>query len=121
MLFRSINFDETTLVALDASDKIIIVSNQEVTGIKNTKVCLKVMQSLNYDYNKLKIAINQSDDRHGITKSNVQKAFDYEVLAFIPEEPKLVRTSINTGIPFSLTKNSLKKPLKAFCDALLVD
>lgn len=116
-----INFDETTLVALDASDKIIIVSNQEVTGIKNTKVCLKVMQSLNYDYNKLKIAINQSDDRHGITKSNVQRAFDYEVLAFIPEEPKLVRTSINTGIPFSLTKNSLKKPLKAFCDALLVD
>ncbi|MDW7660397.1 MAG: response regulator [Bacillota bacterium] len=116
-----VNFDEVTLVALDLSEKVVIVSNQEVTGIKNTKVCLKVMQTLNYDYSKIKLLINMSDDKFGISKGNVQKAFDYEILGFIPEDIKLVRNAINTGIPFAMTKNSLKKPFKALCDALLID
>lgn len=116
-----VNFDEVTLAALDLSEKVVIVSNQEVTGIKNTKVCLKVMQTLNYDYSKIKILINLSDDKFGISKSNVQKAFDYEILAFIPEDVKLVRNAINTGIPFAMTKNSFKKPFKALCDALLIE
>jgi pilus assembly protein CpaE len=116
-----INFDEVTLAALDLSEKVVIVSNQEVTGIKNTKVCLKVMQTLNYDYDKIKLLINMSDDRFGISKGNVQKAFDYEILGFIPEDSKLVRNAINTGMPFAITKNSLKKPLKALCDALLIE
>ncbi len=116
-----VNFDEVTLVALDLSEKVVIVSNQEVTGIKNTKVCLKVMQTLNYDYSKIKLLINMSDDRFGISKGNVQKAFEYEILGFVPEDSKLVRNAINTGIPFALTKNSLKKPLKALCDALLTE
>lgn len=116
-----VNFDEVTLVALDLSEKVVIVSNQEVTGIKNTKVCLKVMQTLNYDYSKIKLLINMSDDKFGISKGNVQKAFDYEILGFIPEDVKLVRNAINTGIPFAMTKNSLKKPFKALCDALLIE
>ncbi|MCD4713996.1 MAG: response regulator [Clostridiales bacterium] len=116
-----VNFDEVTLAALDLSEKVVIVSNQEVTGIKNTKVCLKVMQTLNYDYSKIKLLINMSDDRFGISKGNVQKAFEYEILGFVPEDSKLVRNAINTGIPFALTKNSLKKPLKALCDALLTE
>lgn len=116
-----VNFDEVTLAALDLSEKVVIVSNQEVTGIKNTKVCLKVMQTLNYDYSKIKLLINLSDDKFGISKSNVQKAFDYEILGFIPEDVKLVRNAINTGIPFAMTKNSLRKPFKVLCDALLIE
>ncbi|MBE0450532.1 MAG: response regulator [Clostridia bacterium] len=116
-----VNFDEVTLAALDLSEKVVIVSNQEVTGIKNTKICLKVMQTLNYDYSKIKLLINLSDDKFGISKGNVQKAFDYEILGFIPEDVKLVRNAINTGIPFAMTKNSLKKPFKALCDALLIE
>ena len=44
-----VNYDEVTLNALDLSDQVIIVSSLEVTGLKNTKLSLRVMQSLNYD------------------------------------------------------------------------
>ena len=115
-----VNYNEITLNALDLSDKIVIVTNLEVTGLKNTKQSLKVMQSLNYDANKLKLVVNMTLDKFGVTKANVQKAFAYEILAFLPEDIKLVRNSINTGVPVVASKSSsLYKPLFNICDALL--
>ncbi len=115
-----VNYDEVTLNALDFSDQIIIVSNLEVTGLKNTKLSLRVMQSLNYDESKVKLLINMSQDKFGVTKANVQKAFTYEVLGYIPEDVKLVRQAINTGIPSVALKNSsLYKPLLAVCQSII--
>lgn len=115
-----VNYNEITLNALDLSDKIIIVTNLEVTGLKNTKQSLKVMQSLNYDSDKLKLVVNMTLDKFGVTKANVQKAFAYDILAFFPEDVKLVRNSINTGIPIVASKSSsFYKPLFNLCDTLL--
>lgn len=115
-----VNYSEITLNALDVSDHVIIVTNLEVTGLKNTKMSLKVMQSLNYDNNKVKILVNMTYDKFGVTKANVQKTFTYDVLAYLPEDIKIVRSSINTGIPFVTYKgSSLYKPLLAVCQSLV--
>lgn len=115
-----VNYNEITLNALDISDRVIIVTNLEVTGLKNTKMSLKVMQSLNYDANKVKLLVNMTYDKFGVTKTNVQKTFSYDILAYLPEDIKLVRNSINTGIPFVTAKgSSLYKPLLAVCQSLL--
>ncbi len=115
-----VNYDEVTLNALDFSDQIIVVSNLEVTGLKNTKLSLRVMQTLNYDASKVKLLINMSQDKFGVTKANVQKAFTYDVLGYIPEDIKLVRQAINTGVPsISLKNSSLYKPLLAVCQSII--
>ena len=115
-----VNYDEITLNALDISDQVIIVSSLEVTGLKNTKLSLRVMQSLNYDSSKVKLLVNMAQDKFGVTKANVQKAFTFEVIGYIPEDVKLVRNSINTGVPLIATKNnSLFKPLLSVCQAII--
>jgi len=115
-----VNYDEITLNALDISDQVIIVSSLEVTGLKNTKLSLRVMQSLNYDSSKVKLLVNMAQDKFGVTKANVQKAFTFEVIGYIPEDVKLVRNSINTGIPLIASKNnSLFKPLLSVCQAII--
>lgn len=115
-----VNYDEVTLNALDLSDQVIIVSSLEVTGLKNTKLSLRVMQSLNYDSSKVKLLVNMAQDKFGVTKANVQKAFTFEVIGYIPEDVKLVRNSINTGVPLIATKNSsLFKPLLSVCQAII--
>lgn len=119
LIDTGVNFDEPTLTALDESDRVILVSNQEVTGIKNTKLCLKVMQTLNYGQDKVKILINLSEDKYGITKGSVTKAFDYDVIGFIPEDVKSVRVSVNTGVPLASGRNSLKKQMKSLCEVLI--
>lgn len=115
-----VNYDEVTLNALDLSDQVIIVTNLEVTGLKNTKLSLRVMQSLNYDSSKVKLMVNMAHDKFGVTKANVQKTFTFDVIGYIPEDVKLVRNSINTGIPLIASKNSsLFKPLLSVCQAII--
>jgi len=115
-----VNYDEVTLNALDHSDRVVIVTNLEVTGLKNTKLSLRVMQSLNYDHQKVKILVNMTNDKFGVTKANVQKAFNYDVIGYLPEDIKLVRNATNTGIPLAQVKNaSLIKPLLTICQTLI--
>jgi ATPases involved in chromosome partitioning len=115
-----VNFDEVTLNALDVAEHVVVVSNMEVTGLKNTKLSLKVMQSLNYDNNKVKLLVNLTNEKFGVTKSNIQKAFSFDVLGYLPEDVKGVRNSINTGVPFVLGRNSsLYKPLLNICHTII--
>lgn len=115
----AVNFDEITLVALDLSDRLLMVSNQEVAGIKNTKVALNVMKNLDYDVSKIKILINMSEEKYGVKSTSVKKAFDYDVIGFIPETPKYVRVAANTGVPIAFTKNSVVKNLVKICETLI--
>lgn len=111
-----VNYNDITLNALDQSDKVIIVSGMEVTSLKNTKMSLKVMQSLNYNAEKVKLLITQVNEKFGVSKNNVMKAFDYEIYGFISEESKIVKNAINTGIPLVKGKsNPILKQLESVC------
>ncbi len=114
-----VNYDDVTLSVLDISHKILLVSSQEVTALKDTKLCLKILQTLNHDVQKIKLIINMSDQKHGVAKTTVEKAFDIETLGFIPDEPKAVRVSINTGEPLALHKSQLHKPLLQLCRKMI--
>ena len=92
----------------------------EVTSLKNTKMSLKVMQSLNYNAEKVKLLITQVNEKFGVTKNNVQKAFDYEIYGFVSEESKIVKNAINTGIPLVKGKsNPVLKQLESICQKIM--
>lgn len=115
-----VNYNDITLNALDQSDKVILVSGMEVTSLKNTKMSLKVMQSLNYNAEKVKLLITQVNEKFGVTKNNVQKAFDYEIYGFVSEESKIVKNAINTGIPLVKGKsNPVLKQLESVCQKIM--
>ncbi|OJV66644.1 MAG: hypothetical protein BGO41_04270 [Clostridiales bacterium 38-18] len=115
-----VNYNDITLNALDQSDKVIVVSGMEVTSLKNTKMSLKVMQSLNYNSEKVKLLITQVNEKFGVTKNNVLKAFDYEIYGFISEESKIVKNAINTGVPLVMGKsNVILKQLESVCQKIM--
>ena len=87
---------------------------------KNTKLSLKVMQSLDYDNSKVKVVVNIMTEKFGVTKGNLQKAFASDIWAYFPEDIKLVRNAINLGTPFATVKNnSLMKPLQGLCENIM--
>lgn len=97
-----VNFDEHTLFALDNSDTIFFVSSMEMTSIKNSKLGLGVMKSLNYEDDKVKIVINQASEKFGISRSDIEKVFEREAHAFILEETRPIRFSVNRGQALAL-------------------
>lgn len=112
----SINFNDVTLSVLDISDLILIVTTTEITSIKNTKLGLGVMKSLNYDNNKVKVVINFSTNKYGISIKDLEEVFKDNIFASIPEE-KQVNISVNKGFPIcNDSKQSSSKIVKAIKD-----
>lgn len=95
-----INFSDNTLCMLDLSEKILLVSTTEIVALKNTKLGLKVMESLGYEKNKVKLVVNRFNSSYGINKREVEEAFKDHNCVIIPEEEKVVITSVNKGQPF---------------------
>jgi pilus assembly protein CpaE len=117
-----INFNDNTLYILDMAQKIILVSTMEIVALKNTKLGLKVMESLGYDKDKVKLVINRFNSSYGITKKEVEEAFKDGIFATIPDEEKVVTTSVNKGIPVCEDKKYFKlkigKAIQEMCKYL---
>lgn len=117
-----VNFNDTTLHALDLSETIIFVSTSEIVALKNTKLGLGVMQSLGYEKDKVKLIINRFNPNYGISKAEVEAAFKDNILAMIPEDDKTVCISVNKGQPFcdrpKYYKDKIGKALQIMCQQL---
>ncbi|MCM8710238.1 response regulator [Clostridium sp. SYSU_GA19001] len=123
LIDTGVNFSDITLYVLDYAEKIVFVSNMDIVSLKNTKLGLRVMQSLGYDKNKVKLVINRYKTDYGISRKDVEEVFKDGIFAVIPEEEKTVLVSINKGEPFcSGTKyNKLKigKAIEKLCKDLV--
>lgn len=95
-----INFNDNTLYVLDMAHKIALVSTMDIISLKNTKLGLKVMESLGYDSDKVKLVINKCNSNYGISRKEVEEVFNNDIFAVVPEEEKTVVPSINKGQPF---------------------
>lgn len=92
------NFEDTTLAALDASDRIYYIATMDLLAIKNTKLGLDVMNSLKYSQDKVKVLINRNL-KTGIQIADVEKILNYHIETLIPEDSKTLMRSVNQGIP----------------------
>jgi len=117
-----INFNDNTLYLLDRAQIIFMVSTMEIVALKNTKLGLKVMESLGYDKDKVKIVINRFNSSYGISKKEVEDAFKDGIYAAIPDEEKTVISSINKGLPLCDDKRyyrlKITKAIEAMCKGL---
>ena len=118
-----INFNDNTLYILDVSEKILFVATMEIVALKNTKLGLKVMESLGYDNNKVKLVINRYNTSYGVSRKDVEEVFKDSIFAMIPEDEKTVIMSINSGEPFcrdnKYYKLKIGKAIQGICEELI--
>jgi len=111
VLDTGVNFEEHTLYALDKSDIIYMVTSMEMTGIKNSKLGLKVMDSLNYAEEKVKIVLNRVEEKFGVHKTDVEKLFEKSIHMALPESKKEALMSINKGEALASSKSGKQSKL----------
>ena len=102
------NLNEVTLTVLDLSDKVLFISALDLPTIKNTKDGLLIMESLNYSKEKLNIVVNRANEQFGIKNKDFESAVNYPIWVSVPEDDQTVKTSINKGFPFVLTRSDTK-------------
>jgi len=96
-------FNEVMLSVLDTADCILVVSSLDLPAIKNVKLCLEIMESLNYSEDKIKLVLNRAGSEGGIQTSEVEESLRHDFVATLPSDGKTVLGAVNRGIPFVLS------------------
>ncbi len=99
---------ENVLTALDASERILVVSTLDLPTIKNVKVGLDLMESIKYPREKLHVVLNKASEQFGIRYREFEDAVGHPIWSLMPEDSNTVITSANKGIPFVMTREETK-------------
>lgn len=91
---------ELTLEAIEASNRIIVLTALNIPAIKDTKLTLKVLESLNVDAERILLVLNRSDAHSDFNKEAVEQNLRFAIALQLPHDPRVVSSSVNRGTPF---------------------
>jgi len=118
------SFSDANLTILEMADVILVPTTLEVTTINRVAQFLDVVDRLGFGRAKIKLICNRVDSIYGIQPKLVQQRLGIKFVALVPEDARLVASSVNRGVPFVLSsKNatitkamqSLAKRVVALC------
>ncbi|MDD4666086.1 MAG: response regulator [Clostridia bacterium] len=113
-------FNEINLTALDLSTQILLVLAMDLATIKNIKLSLELLESLQHSA-KTKLILNRASDDMGITVADAEDTLDFLIAGYIPSEGKIVVPALNEGIPFVLSHpaSRVSKAMQEVTDLVL--
>jgi pilus assembly protein CpaE len=93
------DFSEVSLQTLDASDVILLMIAPEMSSIRAAAAALDTYSRLNYPQERIKLVLNTTFPRLGITREKIEGALSYPVAMTIPFVPDRLVEAINKGQP----------------------
>lgn len=102
------SFDETTLAALDAADKVFLLGNMDMASLKNMKVALELMGRLAYSREKIVLILNQAGYDYGLRFADLEGALSRKVDFYIHHEDIPAMLAANRGVPLVLNQPDSK-------------
>jgi pilus assembly protein CpaE len=94
--------NDITLAILDTADAVVLVTVQDIPSIKNDRVFLDLLTTLNIPANRVSLVMNKFDKRIAILPEKVGENLKKEVVAIIPLDERTVIPSVNRGVPFMI-------------------
>jgi pilus assembly protein CpaE len=83
------HLEERNLEAIEMADQIVVVTSFNFAAIKDTKVTLKLLQSLGVDREKICVVLNQTRAKVSFQRSEVEESLRFRVLTVLPFEPRV--------------------------------
>ncbi len=113
--------EEATLAALQAADDILMVTNLDMTSLKDARLGMQTLDVLGIAKSRVKLVINQSSSTNALSQADAERAVHAKVHTVLPSDPS-VADSANRGVPamfsaptsrFALTVAELARSLRA--------
>ena len=98
------DFSDPAVQVLDAADIILLLLAPELASIRAAAAALETYQDLNYDAEKVKIVMNATFPRFGLTREKIEEALGKPVTMGIPFVPDKFVQAINHGQPIILSE-----------------
>jgi pilus assembly protein CpaE len=95
------SFDDRTLMALDLSDVVLLVTVLSIPGVRNTQRTLEVFHRLGFSQQKVKLLVNRFLPSAEIKVQDLERTLNYPVSYEIVNDFPSAMASINRGQPIS--------------------
>lgn len=114
------SFTDVTITAIESSSTILFVTGLDISILKNSKLSLSLMDSLQ-QRDKVRLIVNRAVDMSSITVEDVQRIIGCPIWAKIPSDYKVAVTALNRGTPFVISSpgSKLSQSISIVADALV--
>jgi len=102
----SSSFNDITILAIDSSTMILMVTGYDISILRNSKISLKILESIKQK-DKVRLVLNR-ESKGAISSTNIEKMLKCPIAAIIPSDWKTIGTALNTGEPFILKSKKTK-------------
>lgn len=93
---------EPGLIALENSRDILLVVTRDLPTLKNSRLHIETMESLGLT-DKVRLVLNRDSRAKGLKIETCEEILQRPIYARIPDDEKVVSTSVNQGVPFVLS------------------
>ena len=114
------SYSDHALAALELSDVIYLMATLDIVGLRHLSVALNTLVSLGLPRDRMRVVLNRSDSKVGLSPDDVLRVLKFEVDAMIPSS-RLVPTALNKGRPVVLDepKSNVSKSIIALAGKVL--
>ncbi len=104
--------EERTVAVMELADQLLLVSSGGLTSVKDTKLTLRLLQSLGIERDRVALVLNQSLPRPSLAADEIVSAVRFPVLSALPYVPEMEATE-RRGHPLVVSE-----PRSAFSEAM---
>ena len=107
-------FNDTTLAVVESSDVVNMVASVDIIALRNTKLCVGILESLRQK-DKVALILNRSSDGM-ISKKDFESILSMNTQLCLPDDTRTVLSSLNKGIPFviGMPKSTVSKMIQTY-------
>ena len=91
---------ESTLEVIEMASKIVLVTSLTIPSIKTAKLSLKVLDSLDIEFEDILLVVNRVDSHGDFNREAIESNLRTKVAVQIPHDPQAVGVSVTRGVPF---------------------
>jgi pilus assembly protein CpaE len=109
------HLSEATLTALDAADRIVLVTQLTVPALRSTQRSLAVCRRLGYDESKLCVVINRYQSGDVLPVKDAEDLLQTQIYWKLPNDYRLSAASLTRGVPVT-TEDPNSKLARSYAD-----
>lgn len=98
-------FDAAVLTALDHSDQLLLVSNPEVTSLKNVRIGLETIDRLGFARERVSLVANRIGAAGAVDREDIELALNARIAFELPDDPH-VPAAVNRALPVVVADES---------------
>ena len=96
-------FNDIILGIMDITDLLLLLAVPDIMTTKNIRLSLETLNTLGYPQEKIILVLNRANSKSGLSAIEMEEILHSKFKVVLPNDGKLVLSSINRGVPFTIS------------------